>query len=41
VKPMSSKDSKTKEERLIEMFIKDYIDESTFMQMLRRIKKEK
>jgi hypothetical protein len=38
---MSSKDSKTKEERLWEMFLKDYIDESTFMQMLRRIKKEK
>lgn len=38
---MSSEDSKTKEERLIEMLIKDYIDESTFMQMLRRIKKEK
>jgi len=38
---MSNKDSKTKEERLIEMLIKDYIDESTFMQMLRRIKKEK
>ncbi len=37
---MSSKDSKTKEERLIEMFLKDYIDESTFMQMLRRIKKK-
>lgn len=38
---MTVKGSKTKEERLIEMLIKDYIDESTFMQMLRRIRNEK
>lgn len=38
---MSVKGSKTKEERLIEMLIKDYIDETTFMEMLKRIKNEK
>lgn len=38
---MSSKDSKSKEERLFEMFIKDYIDETTFNQMWKRIKESK
>lgn len=38
---MGSKDSKTKEERLIEMLIKDYITETEYYKMLKRIKKEK
>lgn len=38
---MSNKESKTKEERLFEMFIKDYISETDFYKMLERIKKEK
>ena len=38
---MSSKDSKSKEERLLEMFIKDYISETEFYRMLERIRKEK
>ena len=38
---MSTKGSKTKEERLLEMFIKDYITETEFYKMLERIRKEK
>jgi hypothetical protein len=41
VKPLSSKDSKTKEERLFEMYVKAIIDETTFMQMWKRIKESK
>ena len=41
VKPLSSKDSKTKEERLLEMFIKAYITDTEYYKMLERIKKEK
>lgn len=36
---MSAKGSKTKEERLLEMFIKDYITETEFYAMLERIRK--
>ena len=38
---MSNKDSKTNEERLFEMFIKDYISETEFYRMLERIRKGK
>lgn len=38
---MSSKDSKTKEERLLEMFIKAYITDTEYYKMLERIRKEK
>lgn len=38
---MSTKDSKTKEERLWEMFIQAYITETQFYEMMERIKKEK
>ena len=38
---MSVKRTKTKEERLLEMLIKDYIDETMYMKMLKRIKNEK
>lgn len=34
---MSTKDSKTKEERLLEMYIKDYITTTQFYDMLKRI----
>lgn len=37
---MSSKDSKSKEERLFEMFVKDYISETEFYRMLERIRNE-
>lgn len=40
VKPLSSKDLKSKEERLLEMFIKDYISETEYYKMMERIKKE-
>ena len=36
---MSVKGSKTKEERLFEMYMKDLIDDMTFRQMWERIKK--
>jgi hypothetical protein len=39
--PLSKKDSKTKEERLWEMFINNYITETDFYKMLERIRKEK
>lgn len=35
---MSDKDFKTKEERLLEMYIKAYINEKEFYEMLERIK---
>jgi hypothetical protein len=35
------KTTKSKEERLLEMFIKDYISETTFYEMLERIRKGK
>lgn len=38
---MNSKDSKSKEERLFEMYVKDYIDDTTFYKMLERIKESK
>lgn len=38
---MNTKDSKTKEERLLEMFINDYISETEFYKMLERIRKSK
>lgn len=38
---MSVKGFKTKEERLWEMFIKAYITETQFYEMMERIKKEK
>ena len=38
---MNIKDSKSKEERLFEMYIKDYIDETTFHEMWKRIKESK
>lgn len=38
---MSVKDSKTKEERLWELFINDYISDTEFYRMLERIRKEK
>lgn len=37
---MSSKGLKSKEERIWEMYIKDYISETQFYKMLERIKKE-
>lgn len=37
---MSSKDLKSKEERIWEMYIKNYISETQFYKMLERIKKE-
>ena len=37
---MSSKDLKSKEERLFEMFVKAYITETEFYRMLERIRKE-
>lgn len=37
---MSEKTSKSKEERLFEMLIKDYITETEFYKMLERIRKE-
>lgn len=38
---MSDKDLKSKEERLFEMFIKDYITETQFYEMLKRLNIEK
>lgn len=38
---MSEKGSKTKEERLLEMFIKDYITETQFYEMLKRVQNSK
>lgn len=38
---MSEKALKSKEERLLEMFIKDYITETQFYEMLKRVKNEK
>lgn len=38
---MSSKDSKTKEERLLEMFVNAYITETEYYKMLERIRKGK
>lgn len=38
---MSEKTSKSKEERLLEMFIKDYISETEYYKMMERIKKGK
>lgn len=37
---MSSKGLKSKEERILEMYIKAYISETQFYKMLERIKKE-
>ncbi len=37
---MSEKTSKSKEERLLEMYIKDYITETQYFEMVERIKKE-
>lgn len=37
---MSSKGLKSKEERIWEMYIKNYISETQFCKMLERIKKE-
>lgn len=37
---MSSKGLKSKEERIWEMYINDYISETQFYKMLERIKKE-
>lgn len=36
---MNTKGSKTKEERLIELYIKDYITKTQYFEMLKRIKK--
>lgn len=41
VKPLNDKALKSKEERLLEMYIKNYISETQFYKMLERIKKEK
>ena len=38
---MSSKDSKTKEERLIELYVKNYITKTQYFETLKRIQKEK
>ena len=38
---MSSKDSKTKEEKLLEMYIQAYITETQFYEMMKRIKNSK
>ena len=38
---MSSKESKTTEERILEMYINAYITETQFYEMLERIKKGK
>lgn len=37
---MRDKDLKSKEERILEMYIKAYISETQFYKMLERIKKE-
>lgn len=37
---MCDKDLKSKEERILEMYIKAYITETQFYKMLERIKKE-
>lgn len=37
---MCSKDSKTKEERIIELYIKEYITKTQYYVMYNRIKKE-
>lgn len=37
---MGEKALKSKEERLLEMFIKNYITETQFYEMMNRIKKE-
>lgn len=37
---MRDKDLKSKEERIFEMYIKNYISETQFYKMLERIKKE-
>ena len=37
---MSSKDLKSKEKRIWEMYIENYISETQFYKMLERIKKE-
>lgn len=37
---MSEKDLKSKEERLIELYIKDYITKTQYFETLERIKKE-
>lgn len=41
VKPLSDKVLKSKEDKLLEMYIKNYITETQFYEMLNRIKKEK
>lgn len=38
---MSRKESKTKEERIFEMYVKAIIDEKQFMEMLKRIRASK
>lgn len=37
---MSSKELKDKEERLIEMYIKEYITKTQYFEMLKRIRNE-
>jgi hypothetical protein len=41
VKPLSQKESKTREERLLEMLIKDYITVTQYYNAIERIKKGK
>lgn len=38
---MSSKDSKTKEERIWEMYVKAYITDTEYYKMMERVKKDK
>lgn len=40
VKPLSDKTSKTKEDMLIELYIKKYITKTQYFEMLKRLKKE-
>ena len=37
---MNTKTSKSKEERLVELYIKNYITKTQYFEMLKRIKKE-
>lgn len=41
VKPLSEKTSKSKEERLLELYIKDYITKTQYFEILKRIENEK
>lgn len=40
VKPLSDKTLKSKEERLLELYIKDYITKTQYFEMAKRIQKE-